>query len=317
MVFPVEGRNEMEQRQSLVLMRHGPKNDNPQAHGTGIEALLAKGASSVIAKRAAESKSNTSALERLVIQSTPADRAVATAQIFHRVWHRDPSLRTRLTPPRINEFIGSVGISPLGKPVNLWPAQMSSIWAAAKKGVAGERETASLRACLLRGWTCSYRGSGISLHETACRIGTFAYCAFEASASFYHVAVGHSGDLEPFAILCWLMAQGRQAGDACDIGRMLSEVCPALAPLEEILLEKRADTGELAIKTPVLEFVVPLQVLRAQAHWFVRHGISQKVLTKKLGLLHAEESRRSPALADFGVVPTQQFPPQIKLQFKS
>ena len=164
---------------SLILLRHGPKDDRPEAHQTGIEAGLdpRKGAS-ILARAANLLTEQATDICFVHLFSTPVARAVNTAALMEKVFALDPHPTRKFEANRIAPLLGSTELVS-GKPVNLSAPQMSEFW---RQGKAAEsdrdgRETASLLRWLEVGFDETHDLSGISIREIACRIGSFVHLA--------------------------------------------------------------------------------------------------------------------------------------------
>ncbi|MCB0361016.1 MAG: hypothetical protein KDD44_15310, partial [Bdellovibrionales bacterium] len=113
------------------------------------------------------------------------------------------------------------------------------------------------------------------------------------AAPWFEVAVGHSGDIEPFIYLTLMMEVERWASDASAppnsfLGTLggasllqVFEACGArgLNPLEGLSLEiesRDAQAGTLTFpgKHIPTSVVLPLSIFRAQRDWLFRNGIA-------------------------------------------
>nr|MBI4157179.1 hypothetical protein [Candidatus Woesearchaeota archaeon] len=300
----------------IKLHRHGPKNNNPEAHQTGVEALLDPEKIPEIKKYALNQlnrdelaglayNTDTTSIE---IETTPIDRSKATGEIVYNTlinyytgldeiyW---PALKITKNP-RINELIGSAGINPkTGEAVNLGPRAMSNIWGEAKKHedykhLQGENKP--LYAWCRQGFDNTQANNqsdpGISLREIACRIGTYVYNKFTQTEGNQNdriltLALGHSGDIEPFLYLCLEMQAGRDGKDPEAMTKWFKETGGALEPLKGIEILKEKLGLELHYhKTPHNTYLSPigLEIFQQQAQWFKEYGKSKEVLEQKLRL---------------------------------
>ena len=218
------------------MIRHGPKNNDPAAHGTGVEALLDP-------QKIPEIRAYASGLfqkhpeSRFYIETTPVERAIATGTIIGEELSAHPRIYVEQT---IDDMIGSYGQRPLSKkPVNLSPQAMSKVWADAKKAekyksLQGEHKP--LYAWCEQGFDNSQANnpedSGISLREVACRIGNYMHHRLpKMYAGDVVIAVGHSGDIEPFLYLTLEMLEGKNAEEKDAMMKRFSQTNGALEPL--------------------------------------------------------------------------------------
>jgi len=278
----------------IHLLRHGPKNNNPEAHQTGVEALLDPQGINKIISQASELLSDRSyavrngfdysinTFNRIRVETTPVNRAISTGNIVYKVLSLDP--RFEVPEPIVNELIGSYGINPLtNDAINLSPKSMSGVWGEAKKqetyqGQQGEH--CPLYAWCEQGFDNPQAGQrddlGISLREIACRLGTYVFNTLEtADEHDLIIAYGHSGDIEPFSYLILEMLEGRDGTDKEAMTRRFRETGGALEPLEGLnisYIPKISGTYSELLR----------DVLKQQAEWFKEYGRSKEVLAEKL-----------------------------------
>jgi len=284
----------------LNLIRHGPKNNDPRAHQTGVEALLdPEKIHEIIAHAAGTLARIPQAYQgttRIRVETTPIDRAIATGDIEYGVLRLDP--RFDVPFPAVNELIGSSGIHPqTGKAVNLSPGWMSTIWAAAKKAEIYKHLQGEHRP--LYGW-CELgfdnsqannpQDPGISLREIACRLGTYVYDTLEQSDPHDLVlAIGHSGDIEPFLYLTLEMMAGRDGTSSDALTRHFNTTRGALEPLTGVQFYQigndlclRHFYGVPRSPESVTDVSIGTEIFQEQARWFKEKGKSQTVLEQKL-----------------------------------
>ena len=209
----------------IDLLRHGPKNNDPAAHQTGVEAQLDPRRIDEIRAHALRilQTADREKYGRLEVHTTPLDRSIATGKVTHEVFSTDRHFY--VPPPRINALIGSSAFHPeTGEPVNLSPRSMSTVLGEAKKqdtynGQQGEHRP--LYAWCEQGFDNKQAWSGrptdsrlvtdpgISLREIAWRVGTYLHNTIEnTDPATRVVAYGHSGDIEPWLYLTLDMHEG-------------------------------------------------------------------------------------------------------------
>lgn len=287
----------------LHLIRHGPKNKNPAAHGTGVEALLDPERAVDIIGYGYKFLNSTFLVGRntLYVESTPVPRAVATANIVQKVFTLDP--RFQVPEPSINNLIGSYICNPTGTEIiNLSPMAMSDVWAKAKKEAAKEGrldEDLSLYEWCKEGFdnpkASISRDPGISLREIACRIGAYVHSTLTKDNSLSadcYFAIGHSGDIEPFLYLTLEMLQKR---DGSDYNALLKyfPITRALTPLTglsfytmnngraRVDIHRCYSSLDEGLKGQ-LEEGIPLNIFEQQANWLRDFGKSKLVLEQKI-----------------------------------
>jgi len=296
----------------IDLLRHGPKNNNPDVHGTGVEALLDPVKIPEIKTHAYGliTDSIDRGYDKIELWSTPIDRARATAEIEYGTMIHD-SDEIAIALPRINALIGSSAINPEnGEAVNLGSRAMSKIWANAKKlekydYLQGENKP--LYAWFEQGldnpqgWqygkpeTWNTEDPGITLREIAWRIGTYLYNVFEKAENQKTrvIAFGHSGDIEPWIALTLQMVNGIDDGFGRiwdeDLTDRFSEIGGALEPLKGariLQLDRSDDLYLFSIKGSDMEFKLGPQIgkeiLKRQVRLYHERGMSNKVLAARL-----------------------------------
>ncbi len=288
----------------LRLIRHGPKNNDPAAHGTGVEALLDP-------HKIPEIKAYASRLlqehpeSRFYIETTPVERAIATGTIIGEELSKYSRIYVEQT---IDDMIGSYGQHPLTKePVNLSPKAMSKVWAEAKKAeryghLQGEHKP--LYAWCEQGFdnpqAHNPEDPGISLREVACRIGTYMHHRLpKMYAGDVVVAIGHSGDIEPFLYLTLEMLEGKFGEEKDAMMKRFSQADGALEPLAglKIKFNGTQDTPDkyrlffnedLQCDNPgkcihLVEKEIYLDLFSLQAKWYrEEEGKSHHVLEQKI-----------------------------------
>ena len=228
----------------LHLIRHGPKNNDPNVHGTGVEALLDPSQlhkivnyGKYLQQRAGQSRS-----QRIILETTPVERAKATAEVLYRTMIIQLEPAFSYVKPSVNPLIGSYAYDEQGKAVNLGPQAMSKLWAEAKKSehcnqFQGEHQP--LYAWCEQGFDNKQANNpadpGISLREISCRIGTYVYQTLQEKENRdFITAIGHSGDIEPFLYLCLEMLEGRDGSNHDALTRHFKKTRGALEPLTGI-----------------------------------------------------------------------------------
>jgi len=284
----------------LHLIRHGPKNNNPGAHGTGVEALLDQ-------ERIPEIRAYASCLfqehpeSRFYIETTPVERAIVTGTIIGEELSKHPRIYVEQT---IDDMIGSYGQHPLTKkPVNLSPQAMSEVWAKTKNSeryghLQGEHKP--LYAWCEQGFdnpqAQNPEDPGISLREVACRIGNYIHHRLpKMYAGDVVVAIGHSGDIEPFLYLTLEMLEGKNGEEKDAMMKRFSQTDGALEPLtglditpqdlsnQKYSLSFKEDSGcegERCIHWPNRE--IALDIFKQQARWYKEEGKSSPLLEQKI-----------------------------------
>ena len=316
---------------NLKLMRHGPKNNNPEAHQTGVEALLDPDKITEIKEFAQDEAIYAHPGEIFEIETTPVNRAIATGDIIYKTMKQnrmakpsghfginkqDPNYNQEICLPVVDELIGSYGINPkTGEAINLSPKSMSDIWGKAKKLETSEnrkkqKENKSLYAWAEQGFD-NFQASnpedpGISLREIACRVGAYVhkkltqyYYLSESKNEVNTIAIGHSGDFEPFLYLCLEMLDGKDGSNLESMTYRFRETGGALEPLRDInlFLYDRINAPIYGRWGPVIIFPIGeeitddrrrpigLEILEQQAQWFKEYGKSKEVLEQKLRLM--------------------------------
>ena len=100
----------MRETLTIKLVRHGSKNNDPSAHGTGIEALLNPLKIKDIVAFAARELQQLPQCGAVEVKSTPVPRALETARLVSQIFALDPEVRVRLGVlgrRRTNRFDGS------------------------------------------------------------------------------------------------------------------------------------------------------------------------------------------------------------------
>lgn len=275
----------------LHLIRHGPKNNNPDAHGTGVEALLDPDRISWIQSRAT---GYARGYAPILIETTPVSRAKATGEIF-----KEEISISRDVEIRINESIGSYALHPhTNEAINLSPQAMSHLWAERKEKIGGDAEHQSLYAWCEQGFDNLQANNpddlGISLREIACRLGKNIYQHLTGDIKQYAsiISIGHSGDIEPFLYLCLEMLDGKDGTAANAMTKHFHQTGGALEPLQG--LRFFYDRGNLSLEFPLSKESVPrghlaiksqrigIEILQQQAQWTSQYGKSQQVLEQKI-----------------------------------
>ena len=289
----------------IDLLRHGPKNNDPTVHQTGVEALLDPEKFYVIRDHARQIIETTPTNYGIQIVTTPVNRAIATGQLEYEVIKR---ARQETPEPQINALIGSQAIHPeTGEAVNLVPRAMSKIWADAKKlesyqGQQGENKP--LYAWFEQGldnpqgWkydnqeTWNKQDPGISLREIAWRIGAFFYENLETQDPNTRVlAFGHSGDIEPWLALTLQMHYEKDDGvSGTSLENMAELFTQMRGALEHLtgasLYYINGKDSPVYLTQPNFKSKIPLKIdtLREQARLFRNYGLSNKVLMARLDL---------------------------------
>ncbi len=285
----------------LHLIRHGPKNNNPDAHGTGVEALLDPAQIFKVLKYAVNSLEcmHDQGIEKAVVETTPVPRAYVTGKLITAVFSLDPHFKA--TECSVDELIGSYDInSANGEAINLSPAAMSKVWADAKKAekyghLQGEHKP--LYAWCEQGFDNQQANnpedSGISLREIACRIGTYVHKKIQRKKEKVStIAIGHSGDIEPFLYLCLEMLEGRDGTSADAMTKYFQQTGGALEPLQGLHFFYDGGNLKMEFPSPVdgLEGSSVLtdyrhigeEFFQQQAQWFKDYGRSRQVIEQKI-----------------------------------
>ena len=298
----------------LDLYRHGPKNNDPAAHGTGVEALLDPDKLPVIRAHAVQlaHEAERERYTAIEIWTTPMNQAVATGDVVYKrileevLGLEASGMQIQVAQPRIHALLGSCAIHPeTGEAVNLSSRAMSQIWADAKKSedyASFEGENKPLAAWFdqgldnPQGWqfgrpeTYNAADLGITLREIAWRVGTFAYTRLlQAEEGTRIVGYGHSGDLEPWAALTIHMAEGRDDGKegttVKDMKQLFKDLGGALEPMRGYsIVTKGSDLHLTGAGLGTNEFVVGREVLQEQARLYRTKGKSNHVLAARLRL---------------------------------
>lgn len=294
----------------LRLIRHGPKNNDPAVHGTGVEALLDPTRLHLIISHAAWTlESIAPEIRQVRIESTPVDRAQATAKLEYKIISLDP--RFKVTEPAINELMGSYAVGK-GRTINLSAQSMVDRWANAKKSEEYAYSHGEHRP--LYAWCeCGFDNlpaidsadPGISLREIACRVGTYVHDKLQESDSHDLIlALGHSGDIEPFLYLCLEMMEGRDGSDAGAMVRWFNRTRGALEPLTGIKIMNKGPSlqighlhGEPGTELP-LDYgyrSLGMEVLQEMSRWYHKNGESREVLEERLKNIPAAVNIAHPA----------------------
>ncbi|MBS3109537.1 hypothetical protein J4227_03350 [Candidatus Woesearchaeota archaeon] len=307
----------MDKLYTQKIVRHGHKNNDPNAHGAGTEALLDSSKLFYIVNYAGEIMHGLHGDENVIIGTSPVDRARATAGIVYEILNIDPRLNgekngaRRLAGPNVVPLIGSYAMDRDGKAVNLGPKAMSDLWAEAKKSdtyAAGDGEHAPLRAWLEQGLDNPQAGNpadpGISLREYACRIGAHFYRSLnlfnESKVSNIRpkqldINFGHSGDIEFFLYLTLDMLMGKDGSDPERLIKYFEQTGGALEPLTGIEVEYDSrhphsvvfrQRGLAGFEKPSVRTEVDLgmEILQEQDRWLRENGKSQEVLEQKIAM---------------------------------
>ncbi len=288
----------------IDLYRHGPKNNSPDAHGTGVEALLDPSRIPDIEAHARKvfQDAHKGGYSRIEPWTTPVDRARATGDIVYRMLDEETSAggrRVYVFSPEIHTLLGSCGVDrTTDSVVNLSPRSMSALWADAKRAdnyahlEAEHRPLAAWFAQGLdnpQGWkedqpdTWNTQDPGITLREIAWRVGSFVYDKLKGSREGTHVvAYGHSGDLELWAALTLQMVQGKDDGSTGttgeDMKRLFAVLGGALEPLQGYSLVQETERGDVVLTGTGQEaYMVPREILKAQTTLYKNKGISHLV----------------------------------------
>ena len=290
----------------IYLLRHAWKNNDPKAHGTGVEALLDPAKIPEIKGDAARRliTARDGGYRRIEIWTTPIDRAIATGKVQYEVMRS--SREIEVVEPQVNALIGSAALHPeTGKAVNLGTRAMSKIWGDAKKDERYDHlhgENKPLYAWFEQGFdnphgwllgkpeTWNNSDPGITLREIAWRVGAFLYETLEkGEKDTQYLAFGHSGDIEPWAALTMQMIRGKDDGRTGttweDLPSLFNELGGALEPLTGVCVHCHdqsvmlidAAFGRDIICNPRVE-----DILQEQARLYRENGVSNKVLTARL-----------------------------------
>lgn len=280
----------------IDLVRHGHKNNAPEAHQSGVEALLEPAKIPLIIEFAQRILRTTDpqATPMITVRTTPIDRSRATGGIFYNHIRRGPFY---VTPPIVDEFLGSCSRDPQTRlPVNLSPVRMSQLWAEAKKCDDYSRyegEHRPLFAWFSQGLdnpqACCADDPGISLREIAWRISAFIGDEIGSEEGARRiVAFGHSGDIEPWLALTLQIQRGRDDGmrgtAPADMVEIFDEIHGALEPLTGIHIEVQPNT--LYLSGPPLgedSLTIPREIIQRQADLLRCAGRSQEVVRAKCG----------------------------------
>ncbi len=292
----------------LNLIRHGPKNNDPSAHGTGVEALLDPAQIYKILRYAADSleQMHRQGIQQAVVETTPVPRAYMTGKLITAALSLDPKFAS--VKCSLDNLIGSYEYDinlTNGRVINLSSAAMSEVWAEAKKSEkygALQGEHKPLYAWCEQGFDNPQANNpqdpGISLREIACRIGTYVHKKIKiheriksGEEKVSTTAVGHSGDIEPFLYLCLEMKEGRDGSDKKAMVRRFDETCGALSPMAGLSLETAADDAKKVVisSTPIGTGghagrwgIFEADIFAHMADWYKQHGRSRQVLEQKL-----------------------------------
>ncbi len=285
----------------LNLIRHGPKNNDPNVHGTGVEALLDPLQIYKALQYAANSleRMHDGGIEKAVVETTPVPRAYVTGKLITAVFSLDPSFKN--TECSVDDLIGSYDVDSLsGKAINLSPSAMSKVWTDAKKDekyghLQGEHKP--LYAWCEQGFdnpqASNLEDPGISLREIACRIGTYVYEKIQRKEdNISTIAIGHSGDIEPFLYLCLEMLEGKDGTSLVAMTKHFQPTGGALEPLRglrffydfgNLKMEFPSPLDQLEGRSQLTDYRnIGLEIFQQQAQWLKEYGKSQQVLEQKI-----------------------------------
>ena len=272
----------------LHLINHGSQDNDSEAPETGVEALLDLQKISLIHHYAASLHKLQDQL--FFVETTPVARALVTGKIIAEELTKAgfPVKHT------IHELIGSYAQQDT-KVINLSPFSMQQKWAEAKK-VDGyhrlEGKHQPLYAWCEQGFdnrqARNPQDPGISLREIACRVGTYVYQRLQqAHGSDQIIAIGHSGDIEPFLYLTLEMLQGKNGSAFDALTYNFERTGGALEPLQGVVITNREENLYLTHLAGNAEHKVyqhklmGMEIFFEQARWFTDHGRSQEVLEQK------------------------------------
>lgn len=283
----------------IHLIRHGPKNNDPAVHGTGVEALLDPVKMYQILGYATRflEEIDCEKIKKISVESTPVERAYVTSQLIAAVISLDPRLPS--VSSGIQELIGSYAIHPTsGEAVCLSPLTMTRMWAK-KKEISAQSEHRPLYSWCEQGFdnpqVNSAEDHGISLREIACRLGSYVWEKIEQSdEKSSTIAIGHSGDIEPFLYLTLEMLEGRDGKNHDAMVSWFHRTSGALEPLKGIKIYEK-EKGNYYLLHPVgrpdaqregeiiaKEKPISIEIFQQQAQWFKEYGKSADVLKKKM-----------------------------------
>ena len=225
----------------LVLRRHGPKNNDPQAHATGVEALLdPRGIKQII---------QAAALELNVL----------------------PLLGSMVNAPDgrvIN--LSPAGMSALWKDAKVKGAERETACVAAWCNAAFDNTWDDTGISLRE---IAARAGAFVLHTLQ------EFEALTEPA--YRVGFGHSGDLEFFLYWVLAEAAGISNITPEVLLRYLDETGGALAPLQGyVITEDRGDV-RLSYLDESAPLTVDIGIFEKQAAWLAEHAIASTIAARK------------------------------------
>jgi hypothetical protein len=282
----------------LRLIRHGPKNNDPQAHQTGVEALLDSQRIHEIITYASDTLNSLDpeVIKKIKVETTLVNRSIVTGGIIHQVLNLDP--RFVATPPTIQHLLSPHGKNPItNEIINLSPKAMSYKWAEAKKLddynlLQGEHKP--LYSWCEQGFdnqlAMNSNDPGFSLREIACRIGAYtAEKILNLGDKDLTIAIGHSGYLEPFLYLILDMLNGGDGTDPITMLKYFQETGGALEPLTGLIIEKTNSglylshfSGKPGTNLQMVKKPISIEIFQQQAKWLKEYGQSDLVLQKKI-----------------------------------
>lgn len=285
---------------AIELIRHGPKNNNPEAHLTGVEADLDPSQIWLI-KLFAQSYLRRTLTGPIQLETTPVPRSINTGNVILETWHEHPEFRDLILPIKVNELIGHLGIDPEGNAINLGPKSMTKVWEEGKRNelLGQSTEGGSLLAWLEQGLdnvqARDKNDPGISIREIACRVGSYLYSKLdlltEKGMNTNLLSIGHSGDIEPWLYLTLASTEGNDIGKKEVLREYFDRTGGALAPLSGVRLSySPAEKGIILThntrssggEARTANIIISPHTLREQALWLESAGRSQEVLAQKL-----------------------------------
>jgi|GEM_PF-1916910 hypothetical protein len=291
----------------VSLFRHGPKNNDPQAHQTGVEAQLDPYKIFQIREHAREFISSSQGHSSFVIETTPIDRSISTGYVTHE----EVRGKIDMVEPSINELIGSSAIHPENdNAINLGSRAMSDIWSKAKKqddygGQQGEHHPLyawfeqgldNPQARLISDHSSGNPDDpGISIREIGLRISTYFYEKLTTEDDNPHVvAYGHSGDIEPWLALTLAMMDenddGRRTLRDYNLLDYFDSIGGAMEPLASVSLVRDKTKALFLEGTPLQRrgengrVSIGQEIFQEQARIFRSDGVSNQVLADRLKL---------------------------------
>lgn len=279
----------------IDLYRHGPKNNNPVSHGTGVEASLDPEYFDQINDHASFIATDDSR-DSFSVGSSVVGRAKNTAKIVAEKLRKEGK---KVEGPCSYDLLSSNSLDLLtGNVVNLSPLSMSNLWAEAKKednySSIRQAEGRPLYAWFSQGLDNPQAGLlgedvGIPLREIAWRVGTYVESMLNGTQAKRVIGYGHSGDIEPWIALTIQMQEGNDDGrrgtTVSQMQDLYHRLGGALNPLQGVSIVE--DDAEIYLigseRGPDFGSGLRLdrKIIEIQSQLYLTEGISSDVLAKK------------------------------------